>query len=100
MSDTLSSSDILNTAKLSRLAIDEKLADDYAQDIGKILQMMDILSDVNTDDVKPLNNVHDMHQRLRDDVVDLNGLAVNRELNQTVAPKVQDGLYLVPQVID
>ena len=97
---SLTPQDINKVANLSRLAIDDTLANDYAKDIGKILQMMDILSDVNTDDVKPLTNVHDGVQVLRPDVVDLNGLAVNRELNQAIAPAVQDGLYLVPQVIE
>ncbi|MDO5050138.1 MAG: Asp-tRNA(Asn)/Glu-tRNA(Gln) amidotransferase subunit GatC [Moraxella equi] len=100
MSNTLSAQEIATVANLSRLAIDENLANDYAKDIGKILSMMDILAQVNTDDVKPLTNVHDGVQVLRPDVVDLNGLAVNRELNQAIAPATQDGLYLVPQVIE
>ena len=100
MSNALTSDDILNVAKLSRLAIDDETAQSYASSLDKILTMMDILSDVNTDDIKPLTNVHDGVQVLRPDVVDLNGLAVNRELNQSIAPAVQGGLYLVPQVIE
>ncbi|WII95552.1 Asp-tRNA(Asn)/Glu-tRNA(Gln) amidotransferase subunit GatC [Moraxella haemolytica] len=100
MSNTLTSTDILNVAKLSRLAIDDVKCDSYAKDIGKILSMMDVLSQVNTDDIKPLTNVHDGVQMLRPDVVDANGLGVNREANQKIAPAVQDGLYLVPQVIE
>ncbi len=88
---------LLTTAKLARLKLDDALADDYAKDIGKILAMMDILSDVDTDGVAPLTNVHDMSQRLRDDVADGN---IDRQKNQSVAPAVQDGLYLVPQVIE
>lgn len=101
MSDThISSHDIVNVAKLSRLAVDDAQAGDYAKDLSKILSMMDILSDVNTDGVAPLTNVHDMTQRLRDDVVDGNGLTVNRKLNQSIAPATAEGLYLVPQVIE
>lgn len=101
MSDThISSDDIVNVAKLSRLAVDDAQAGDYAKDLSKILSMMDILSDVNTDGVAPLTNVHDMTQRLRDDVVDGNGLTVNRKLNQSIAPTTAEGLYLVPQVIE
>lgn len=102
MSNTtaISTQDILNVAKLSRLAVDDSQAQSHADDLGKILAMMDILSDVNTDGVAPLTNVHDMTQRLRDDVVDGNGLTVNRELNQSIAPATAEGLYLVPQVIE
>lgn len=95
--DTICRETILQTAKLARLKLDDALADDYAKDIGKILAMMDILSDVDTDGVAPLTNVHDMSQRLRDDVADS---GIDRQKNQSVAPAVQDGLYLVPQVIE
>lgn len=89
--------DILNVATLSRLHLDEVTADGYAQDISKILKMMDTLSQVNTDDIKPLANIHEVCQELRADVADTN---INRELNQSIAPAVEDGLYLVPQVIE
>lgn len=100
MANQISNDEIRKVAILSRLAVDSEQADNYANDISKILAMMDILADVDTDGVAPLTNVHDMTQRLRDDVVDGNGLTVNRELNQSIAPNVQDGLYLVPQVIE
>lgn len=96
----ISCEEIVSIARLARLNVDGNQSQQYAESLSKILSMMDILADVNTDDVKPLTNVHDMTQRLRDDVVDGNGLAVNRELNQSVAPATQDGLYLVPQVIE
>lgn len=96
----LSTEELNHLAYLSRLSVNATLCEDYTHAINKILEMMDILSDVNTDNITPLTNVHDGVQVLRADVVDANGLAVNRELNQSVAPKVQDGLYLVPQVIE
>lgn len=99
-SSTITTQDILDVARLSRLAVDESQAQSYADDLGKILSMMDILADVDTDGVAPLTNVHDMTQPLREDMVDGNGIKVNRELNQSIAPNVQDGLYLVPQVIE
>ncbi|MFW2177616.1 MULTISPECIES: Asp-tRNA(Asn)/Glu-tRNA(Gln) amidotransferase subunit GatC [unclassified Moraxella] len=100
MSQSISTDDIMNVASLSRLAVNAEQADSYAKDLSKILAMMDILADVNTDGVAPLTNVHDMTQRLREDVVDGNGITVNRELNQSIAPSVADGLFLVPQVIE
>lgn len=98
--NSIDTQEILSVAKLSRLAIDEETADHYASDISKILVMMDILSDVDTDGIAPLTNVHDMTQPLRDDVVDANGLGVHREKNQAIAPATAEGLYLVPQVIE
>ncbi len=93
----ISTADILNVASLSRLAISENTASDYAKDISKILTMMDTLANVNTDDVQPLSNVHDAYQILRADSADAN---IDRELNLSNAPAKQDGLFLVPQVIE
>ncbi len=94
---TISTADILNVASLSRLAIDDETASEYAQDISKILTMMDTLAEVDTDNVKPLSNVHDAYQVLRADKA---GPAIDRELNMSNAPAKQDGLFLVPQVIE
>lgn len=100
MSQTLSTDEIMNIAKLARLGVNAEQADSYANDLSKILSMMDILAEVNTDNIAPLTNVHDMTQPLREDVIGGNGVEVNRELTQSIAPSVADGLYLVPQVIE
>ena len=95
--DHVSTDDILNVAKLSRLGIDETTAHSYADDIDKIVQMMQTISNVDTDGLAPLANVHEACQELRADVANAD---IDRELNQSVAPAVEQGLYLVPQVIE
>ena len=45
----------------------------------------------------PLSAVHEAALRLREDVVTEQ---VQRELNQRSAPSVEDGLYLVPKVVE
>lgn len=94
---SITTQDILDVAKLSRLAIKEHTASEYAADIQKILTMMDTLADVDTDNVQPLCNVHDAYQVLRPDVANAN---IDRDLNQQNAPAKQDGLFLVPKVIE
>lgn len=94
---TITTSDVQTCANLSRLAIDESTAQAYAKSLDKILAMMDVLAQVNTDGVAPLTNVHDAVQTLRADVASAD---IDRNAYQAVAPSVQDGLYLVPQVID
>lgn len=92
--------EIKNLAKLARLETDDKSAEEFLVGVSKMLTMMNVLVDTDTDDVLPLTNVHDMTQPLRDDVVDAQNLAVDRMQNQAMAPSVLDGLYLVPQVIE
>lgn len=94
---SITTKDVQTCANLSRLAVDEATAQSYAGDLQKILTMMDVLSGVNTDSVAPLANIHEACQALRPDVADKN---IDRENFQSVAPSVQDGLYLVPQVIE
>ncbi len=94
---TLTTQDVLNCATLSRLHVDESTAQHYADNLQKILAMMDILAQVNTDGVAPLANIHESCQPLRQDVPTTD---IDRSANQSVAPSVADGLYLVPQVIE
>ncbi len=94
---TITTQDVLNCANLSRLFIDERTAQSYASSLDKILMMMNVLSDVNTDDLEPLANIHEACTDLRADIANSD---IDRDGFQAVAPMVQDGLYLVPQVIE
>jgi len=93
----VSREEILEVANLARLGVDESTADSYADDISKVLKLMNTLSNVDTTDIKPLANIHEACQELRADVAKHD---INRERNQSVAPAVEEGLYLVPQVIE
>ncbi|MCK4710630.1 MAG: Asp-tRNA(Asn)/Glu-tRNA(Gln) amidotransferase subunit GatC, partial [Gammaproteobacteria bacterium] len=65
--------------------------------LSSILDLVDQMSAVNTDDVEPMAHPMDASQRLRADIVTETN---QREKFQSVAPKTEDGLYLVPQVIE
>ena len=95
--NTVSREEILEVANLARLGVDENTADSYAADISKILKLMNTLGNVDTTDIKTLSNIHEACQDLRADVAKHD---INRDRNQSVAPAVEDGLYLVPQVIE
>ncbi|MBP3946887.1 MAG: aspartyl-tRNA(Asn)/glutamyl-tRNA(Gln) amidotransferase subunit C [Psychrobacter glaciei] len=93
----VSREEILEVASLARLGVDETTANSYANEISKVLKLMHTLGNVDTTDVKPLSNIHEACQDLRADVAKHD---INRERNQSVAPAVEEGLYLVPQVIE
>ncbi|NRD71065.1 Asp-tRNA(Asn)/Glu-tRNA(Gln) amidotransferase subunit GatC [Psychrobacter okhotskensis] len=93
----VSREEILEVASLARLGVDETTANSYADEISKVLKLMHTLANVDTTDIKPLSNIHEACQELRADVAKHD---INRERNQSVAPAVEDGLYLVPQVIE
>ncbi len=88
---------VSSIANLARLSLDETQSTEYAQSLNKILAMMENLKGFDTDGIEPLKSPFDHAQPLRADVVTETN---HRQEYQAVAPAVQDGLYLVPRVIE
>ena len=84
-------------AHLARLQISESDTLEVAQRISNILNMIDQMQNVDTDAVEPMAHPFDAVQRLRPDQVTENN---QRDYFQKIAPATQDGLYLVPKVIE
>lgn len=93
----LEKSDVEKIAHLARLHIDATEAQEVASRISSILELIDQMQSVDTHDVAPLAHPFDAVQRLRPDLVTEKN---EREYLQKIAPAVQDGLYLVPKVIE
>ncbi len=93
----LTAEEVNKIAYLARLGIDEKDVDSYAKELSGILNLVEQMSSVNTEQVSPMAHPMDQVQRLRaDEVTEAN----QRTLFQEQAPEVEAGLYLVPKVID
>jgi len=84
-------------AHLARLAIDESHIPGFVRDLSVVPDMIEQIGAVDTSTVEPMANPLDACQRLRPDAVTESD---QRELFQTVAPATEDGLYLVPRVIE
>ncbi|MDI4637744.1 MULTISPECIES: Asp-tRNA(Asn)/Glu-tRNA(Gln) amidotransferase subunit GatC [Halomonadaceae] len=89
--------DVKRAAHLARLGLDDTDADRYVDDLTRILEMADQLQAVDTDGVAPLAHPLDATQRLRADEVTETD---QRERFQRNAPAVENGLYLVPRVVE
>jgi aspartyl-tRNA(Asn)/glutamyl-tRNA(Gln) amidotransferase subunit C len=94
---SLDAEQVKKIAHLARLAINDADIPGYADTLSNILELVDQMAAVNTDNVEPMAHPMDASQRLREDVVTETN---QRELFQSVAPKTEDGLYLVPKVIE
>ena len=69
----------------------------YTENLSSILNLVDEMQQIDTDGVEPLAHPLDAVQRLRaDEVTELN----QRDKLQAVAPAVEEGLFLVPKVIE
>jgi aspartyl-tRNA(Asn)/glutamyl-tRNA(Gln) amidotransferase subunit C len=94
---SLSRTDVEKIAHLARLAIAESDIDGYATGLSNILGLVDQMNAVDTSAIQPLAHPLDAVQRLRPDEV---SEVTQREHFQEIAPQVENGLYLVPQVIE
>lgn len=90
-------SDIEKLGTLARIAVTKEAADDVAVRINDVLGLIDQLQAADTDGVEPMAHPTDAVQRLRADVVTEDN---QREKFQAIAPATENGLYLVPKVIE
>ena len=93
----LSPEEVKKIAFLARLSIKEENIEQYSQDLSVILDLVEQMDAANVDNIEPMAHPQDAMQRLRDDTVtELN----QREKLMSNAPLQQDGLFLVPKVLD
>ena len=98
---SINSEQVANTAKLAKLKINADEASEVAERITAILDLVDQMQAVDTEYVEPMANALDAVQRLRIDQANPSEDAqARREAFQTIAPATDQGLYLVPKVID
>ena len=93
----LSLDQIQRLAHLARLELADAEARAMRQQVNDILAMVDQMAAVDTTDVAPMSHPQEVTQRLREDRVTETD---QRALFQSIAPAVEDGLYLVPKVIE
>ncbi len=93
----LDRSDVENIAHLARLKISEADVPLYAENLSNILSLVEQMNAVDTSGVTPMAHPLEMAQRLREDAVTEEN---QRDHFQAHAPAVENGLFLVPKVIE
>jgi aspartyl-tRNA(Asn)/glutamyl-tRNA(Gln) amidotransferase subunit C len=94
---SLTPADIARLARLARLDLPAAQAGPMLDQLNAVLGLIDQLQAVDTTGVAPMTHPLAMPLRLRPDVVtEPDG----RERYQQQAPAVEQGLYLVPRVIE
>ena len=94
---SLNIEDVHKVARLARLAMTEQEAQAAHIQLANIFGLIADMQAVDTKGITPMSHAQDVSQRLREDVVTETN---QRELFQSIAPQVEAGLYLVPQVIE
>ena len=94
---SLSDDQIRRIARLARIAVRPEESAAVAERLNRVLGLIDEMRAVDTSGIEPMSHALDVVQRLRPDEVSEGD---RREAYQSVAPSVEDGLYLVPKVIE
>jgi aspartyl-tRNA(Asn)/glutamyl-tRNA(Gln) amidotransferase subunit C len=94
---SLSDDQIRRLARLARIALQPGETGEIGKRLNRILSLVDEMQAVDTAGIEPMSHALDLVQRLRADEVTETD---RRELDQSVAPAVEEGLYLVPKVIE
>ena len=94
---SISSDQVTYIARLARLRTDEEKSTYFAGHLSRIMDLVEQMNRIDTDDIEPMAHPQDGKLRLREDEVTAED---RREAYQAIAPAAQDGLYLVPRVIE
>lgn len=93
----LERSDVEKIAHLARLGLNEAEIPQTTATLNNILGLVDAMQAVDTSGIEPLAHPLEATQRLRaDEVTEQN----HRDAYQAIAPAVENGLFLVPKVIE
>jgi len=84
-------------ARLGRIAIRPEESGAVLERLNRVLGLIDEMRKADTSGIDAMAHPLDARQRLRADAVTESD---QRRLYQSVAPAVEEGLYLVPKVIE
>ena len=94
---TLDKDTVQSIAHLARLNIDDTEVEKYQIELSNILELVKQMEECDTSGIEPMTHPFDATLRFRQDCITENNQS---DKYQSLAPDSQDGLYLVPKVID
>jgi len=89
--------EVENVANLARLVFDEEEKKKLAGQLGRILDYIEQLNELDTEDVEPTSHVIPMKNVVRPDVV---RPSLTRDDALANAPNDVDGLFEVPKIVE
>lgn len=89
--------DVGRIAHLARIHISAQEAGQALAQLNDIFSMIEQMREIDTAGIEPMSHPLGGTQRLRDDVVTED---VDREAHMRNAPERQEGLFLVPRVVE
>ena len=94
---SINNDDVEKIAHLARLAIDPAQLETYTQTLSEILDLVEQMNEVDTDGIDAMAHPRDTELRLRADAVTEEN---QRDKYLKLAPASENGLFLVPKILD
>jgi aspartyl-tRNA(Asn)/glutamyl-tRNA(Gln) amidotransferase subunit C len=94
---SLTQDDVKRIASLARIEIDDAQAQAAQAQLNSIFDLIATMQAVDTSGIAPMAHAQEVYQRLRDDMVTESD---RHAAFQAIAPAVENGLYLVPRVVE
>jgi aspartyl-tRNA(Asn)/glutamyl-tRNA(Gln) amidotransferase subunit C len=82
---------------LAQLELDQKETEAAKKDMGRMLDYIDKLNELDTHDVEPMSHVFPVHNIFREDIVENGDDRTNILKN---APESKDGAFKVPKTVE
>ncbi|MGH1349627.1 MAG: Asp-tRNA(Asn)/Glu-tRNA(Gln) amidotransferase subunit GatC [Methyloligellaceae bacterium] len=88
---------VRHIARLARLQVTDEEAKNLETELSSIMNWIEQLNEVDTDDVQPLTSIVEVSLKQRDDVVTDGGYPEEIMKN---APLSEDHFFMVPKVVE
>ena len=95
---TITKEDVKYVSTLSRIKMNDKELEAFTRELDKILEYMNKLNELNTDNVKPTAHILDIKNVKREDKLTDKSLTNDEALQ--MAPEKERGFFKVPKVIE
>ena len=92
----LTREEALKVAKLAKLEFTNEEIEKYQQELNEILNYIDMLDELDTENIKPLSQINNDTNNLKEDEVKPSLLVEDALKN---APETVDGTIVVPKVV-
>lgn len=97
MANVISDETIEYVGILSKLELSDQEKEQAKKDMGRMLDYIDMLNELDTSQVEPMSHVFPVHNVFREDVV-TNG--DERDAVLANAPEQKDGQFQVPKTVE
>ena len=88
---------IENTAELAKLYLSDQDKEELTKEMSDIITYVEKISELETSDIKPTDNIADLKNVFREDVVKE---SIDRSEIEKIAPQYDNNYFVVPKIIE